>query len=538
MAKVHKILFLFFVLLTTISCTSIHEAQHTLNVADSLRTEGIAYADSAKLSQAVSTLSKVKYFYPNDYARANYYYGRLLREEGSMPKAMQCFIDASHTDPATPIYKRIGNKYRNMTADDYNLLGRVYSNMGTICHLADEFDLSYQMYEQSAEQFKKANNVTAYYYALNDMALELAGQRDTQGTYALLNSIRIECADTIIIAKTWETEAWLLFNIEKYDSALIAVNRLQHLGNNESTGYVIKARAFWYKEQYDSALFYAKYIVDNIEIPDNYKYDMLFILAYNDDSIDRYTIKQITTERADINNDSLSPQKQQLAVAIEKLKQNFNKTKYYINIILLSACLVIMLLVVYWSIMHIKKLHKQSIESISIEQKLATQEIRRQQEQTYLQTLVEQQKQAELRQQQHLISQQIDNYNQQARLRQQQMLDNIELQCDAIRHSHNWQKEIHWKDFGDLCCFINEHFALFADKLKATELLDEKEIRLCILILLDFPISNDEQAETIIYSKTGFGKFKYRMTQKLGTTAKELREFLLKIIVSGTVFGN
>lgn len=192
----------------------------------------------------------------------------------------------------------------------------------------------------------------------------------------------------------------------------------------------------------------------------------------------------------------------------------------------------------YCSIIHIKKQHKQSIESISREQELATQKIKLQQEMAYSQTLEEEQRQAELRQLQQLISQQIDNYNQQAQLRQQQLLDNIESQCNAIRHSHDWQKEIHWKNFDELCCFINEHFVLFADKLKATESLDEKEIRLCILILLDFPISNDEQAETIIYSKTGFGKFKYRMTQKLGTTAKELREFLLKIIVSGTVFGN
>ena len=112
------------------------------------------------------------------------------------------------------------------------------------------------------------------------------------------------------------------------------------------------------------------------------------------------------------------------------------------------------------------------------------------------------------------------------------MLDNIELHCEAIRHSHNWQKEIHWNDFDELCYFINEHFGLLANKLKAVEVLDEKEIRLCILVLLNFPFSNDEQAETIIYSKSGFGKFKYRMTKKLGTTAKDLREFLLKMILS------
>ena len=131
---------------------------------------------------------------------------------------MQCFINASHTDPTAPLFKRIGLHYRKMNADDYNLLGRVYSNMGTLCHLADEFCLSYQMYKQCAEQFKKANNVTAYYYALNDMAFELAGQREIQETYELLNKVRQECTDTFFIAKTWETEAWLLFNIEKYDS--------------------------------------------------------------------------------------------------------------------------------------------------------------------------------------------------------------------------------------------------------------------------------------------------------------------------------
>ena len=301
--------------------SNIEEAQRTLAIADSLHMEGIAYNDSAKLFKAVETLKHHRLLHPNDYARACYYYGRLLRGCGNQTAAMQAFIDGTQ---AEHLFRPIPNP----SFSDYAIMGRIYSNMGTLCHLADSFQLSYQMYEQCATRFAGTNDTTMYYYALNAMAYELAEQHRRAETLNILNTIRNECTDTCVIAKTWETEAILKFNIEQYDSAIYAVDKSQQLGYYEPTGYVTKARAFWYNEQYDSALFYAKYIVDNIEIPTNYKYDMLYILAYNDPSVTEESVKQLTEERDDIYTEFIMPEKLQLALAVNLLKNSFNRTKY------------------------------------------------------------------------------------------------------------------------------------------------------------------------------------------------------------------
>ena len=384
------------------------------------------------------------------------------------------------------------------------------------------------MFEECAKQFMTAGDTTMYYYALYSMALELAEQKKADSTQLLLRQIEENTSDPYTISLVNMTRARLNLNLQQYDTALFYANQSIKLHSQEPSYYVIKAQAFEFLHQYDSALLYASYVMSLPTASAQERRNMLYILTYYDDEIDDDELKRRSEERDDINRYVLTPLRHKLTQAVDLLKQEMDSNPNYATIVfwVFSLCLI-------GGIAWISKVkHKQSIESISRKRDVAIQEIRLQQEQKYRQTLEEEKKQAELQQQQQLISQQIDNYNQQTLLRQQQMLDNIELHCEAIRHSHNWQKEIHWNDFDELCYFINEHFGLLANKLKAVEVLDEKEIRLCILVLLNFPFSNDEQAETIIYSKSGFGKFKYHMTKKLGTTAKDLREFLLKMILS------
>jgi hypothetical protein len=48
--------------------------------------------------------------------------------------------------------------------------------MGSICHLAEEFPLAHDMYERSGAMFLRDKDSIPYFYALNDMAYELAEQ--------------------------------------------------------------------------------------------------------------------------------------------------------------------------------------------------------------------------------------------------------------------------------------------------------------------------------------------------------------------------
>ncbi|MBQ7530376.1 MAG: hypothetical protein IJT12_01545, partial [Paludibacteraceae bacterium] len=172
------------------SLFTFHEARQVLAAAESMRVnEGRLYDDSLALAEAFATTGKWIYIYPNDYARACYYYGYLLRQHGNQVAAMQAFIAGTHA----PYIQRV---IPLPWFSNYHILGRIYSNMGTMCHLVDEFQLGYDMYEQSAIAFQKSCDTTAYYYALNAMALELAEQKFHDETLVLLDSIEQECADS------------------------------------------------------------------------------------------------------------------------------------------------------------------------------------------------------------------------------------------------------------------------------------------------------------------------------------------------------
>ena len=80
------------------ACTpAVHESRHTLDVADSLRVnEGRLYDDSLALAEAYTLLGHWRLIYPDDYARACYYYGRMLRHRGDQVAAMRAFINGTH----------------------------------------------------------------------------------------------------------------------------------------------------------------------------------------------------------------------------------------------------------------------------------------------------------------------------------------------------------------------------------------------------------------------------------------------------------
>ena len=76
-------------------CSSmpVRDAHQTIALADSLRVnEGVTCDDSLALAEAYSTLEHWRLIYPDDYARACYYYGYLLRQHNNQVAAMQAFI--------------------------------------------------------------------------------------------------------------------------------------------------------------------------------------------------------------------------------------------------------------------------------------------------------------------------------------------------------------------------------------------------------------------------------------------------------------
>ena len=78
-----------------------------------------------------------------------------------------------------------------------------------------------------------------------------------------------------------------------------------------------------------------------------------------------------------------------------------------------------------------------------------------------------------------------------------------------------------------LCKCIDTNFFMLAEKLKQKHILNEQEVRLCVLVLLN--ISRNQIADILPYAQNGVGKLKYRVAKKLHIEGKNLRKYLICI---------
>ena len=482
------------------ACSGVKDAQQTVAVADSLRVNhGVAYAngvpannvqrgvgDSLALADAYATLGHWSLIYPDDYARACYYYGRLLRSRNDQVSAMRAFIAGTHA----PYVQRLIPLWH---FHDYHILARIYSNMGTMCHLAGEFELSYEMYKNASEQILKTNDSTSYYYLLNDMAFTLAEQNLHDETLTLLGKIETECTDANVLTKTWETKAILYKNLAQYDSAIYAARQLYAHGYWATSGYVTMAQAFWHLEQHDSAVYYANHVLSNANATEQEKYNMLYLVTYCNSAISKDDKLKLSEERDDVDKEFLDPLHIQLAQAIDVLTQDRDKKPHYINIglLLLSLCIV------------------GGITWIAVVR------IKRHQVHLYAETERERQKQLRLQQQQQQLF--------------AEHLAIIEQNCAVIRSSNNIPDALCWKDFDQMCRYINDAFFMFVTKLTAAGKFNEYEVRLCVLVLLD--LDYETISHILKRAQNGIGKAKYRVAQKLGTTTGNLRQVLINLAI-------
>lgn len=460
-----------------IACSpnSLQTAHKTIQQADSLRVIGLTYGDSAQLAQAYDIMEGWKWVYPDEFAHVCYHYGRLLRERDNPVAAMECFINATHT-----------------STHDYHVLGRVYSNMGTICHQARKFDLSYDMYKLSGDMYMRHGDILSYCYDLNNMAFEKAMISDSLATFSLIKNIERYIQDSALTAKIWETKAELFLRIGQYDSAIVAINHLQPLGYMHSTGFVQKAQAFWYSGQLDSALNYATYVLNLPQASEQDKYNVLYICINGYSTLNIDEIKVLSERRADIEAQNLIPQHKMVSVAANLLEQDLKKKPIYIYV--LTCCLLILLLfIILWICarhINIAKQHQLKV----------------------LQQVKEQ-------------------YASQTRYKQQE----IEQICSAIRHSKNWQYELSWKDYEALCDYFNRHFYLLAHKLKEKYALNEREVRLCLLVFLG-GFSDKQLADILCYGENSIRGMKRYTAKKMGTSSAKLRIFMQNLLLNTSTY--
>ena len=119
----------------------------------------------------------------------------------------------------------------------------------------------------------------------------------------------------------------------------------------------------------------------------------------------------------------------------------------------------------------------------------------------------------------------VNRYESQHQRREEETLH----RCALLRECPQIAVELKWSDFDAACSIIDSHFYLLATKLRQKAVLNETEIRLCILVLIG--LNRIQIANTMPYALNSIGKLKDQTAKKLGTSGKNLRDFLIKMVV-------
>lgn len=472
---------LLWVAMLLLSCSpkALREAKGVVAQADSLRATGQMYMDSTCLAQSYTTLCAWRSVHADEYAHACYHYGRLLREKDNPVEAMHCFIEASHTP-----------------THDYHILGRVYSNMGSICHLANEFQLSYDMYEKSADMFMRNGDSTAYFYALNDMAFELAEQGNVDLCIQTTEKLISCCyADNILLGYAYFSIAEAYLMASEPDSAIYYAHKAKGIISSFHYADMQLAQAYYLLGENDSSVYYANVVLansNNLFLRNN----ALYILTNNDEGRDIAAIREVAAERADTQK-ILEIRQGKLSQAVQLLEQDMARKPNLAWLYAICATLAVVGLVAFLYVYRKRRQHallSQQIEDLTVQNKEAA---------------VQHEK----------IINDVEKHK-------RNIADEIEQNCHLITQAESFPQNIHWKSYNKMCAVIDKRFYLLASKLRTKYKLNETETRLCVLTLLD--CKYELIADLLYRSNSSIGTLKIRLAKKIGTTAKNLRLYLIE----------
>lgn len=369
--------------------------------------------------------------------------------------------------------------------------------MGTMCRIAEQFFLSHGMYEIAVQMFKKSHDEIAYYYALNDMAFVLCEKEDLSSAIKLIETIEAECSDSSVLSLTLLTKSEAYLKACCFDTLLYYAQQLSISPYYSDYADIFLAQAYDNLHIKDSALVYARKVIAHPHNA-NEQFNANYIVIYNDSTLNDEDVRRLSSEREDIRFYSMEPMKNQCTIASDILLHDVeNNSDYLVWLfaIILGICATSLAIMMFFRTRH--KLQRVKIER------------------------------GHLQQASKILQQQTADLLQQHSLYNSQYILKIEDICETIRISEDWRKQLAWKNYEEMCDVVNKNFNLLASKLQATGILSEKEIRLCVLVLLGY-FTDKQLAAALFYGEKSIRGMKRYVAKKLGTTSAHLREFLIE----------
>ena len=432
--------------------------------------EKIITRDTAALNFAIETLNgPLGYlFVKQELAKAYYFMGRNFYYLNDFSTAADYYILCDRLNPKDPLYK-----------------GRINSCMGYLCKQDSCFEEALEFYERSSHAFKEAGD--EWYYAHNllnvaecNISLHKYYEADSLLTIAEAFDI-----DSTYYARMIETRGLYFFERQEYDPALTYFLRLENFPrplDAKCYSYMMIMRSYNKLQEYTIATAYAQYIIQHSN-NHNYRLNAYYhLIDYAKMHDDMASLSTFSHARDDENR-IVRQYAESYAQASNNLKAYLENPHPYllINWCIFGGIIVIFLLCI---ITYALYKHKQCAS-------YKTAEILRLQEEKNLAA-------------RELFERQIFDY------------------------SVHFTSLDTWKDSHKLREQANIYCGNIFYRLEETYHLSEQEIKICLMVLLDF--SREQMANYLYVQPNTISKAKNKIAKQLGTSSAQLREFLITFL--------
>lgn len=483
-----KMLLIAVLVISCTSCARWRDAKAVVSEADSLLVhEKIVTRDTAALNFAIETLNgPLGYvFAKQDLAKAYYFMGRNFYYLNDFSTAADYYILCDRLNPKDPLYK-----------------GRINSCMGYLCKQDSSFVEALEFYERANNAFEKTGDKRRVANGLVSIAEQYVNLKDYSKADSVLNIAAGYDIDSAYYARVVDVQALSLYNQQLYDSALVHLLSIKDYPRNLDArcySYQLIMHCYEFQNQLIECPYYAQYIINNSKNP-SFCSNAYFFLMY--DAKNRNAVEELarhSTCREDEDR-ILQHVSESYAQASVKLREYINNPIHiHVKEILIVLFFIIVLAV--WAIWYSRKRINIKIAS---QKKLMEQEITKWKD-GILQKMNEEKAISEIEKRKMILNVVMDYAD--------------EFAIDKPI----WDNDTKLFRLADSC------FGFIIYRLKHTYHLRNSELKICLMVLLDFP--NKEIARIVSYKEDSYPTIKRRLATKLGTSSTEMRNFLLDLIV-------
>ena len=478
---IYKILLVALLAISSTSCTHWHDAKAVVAEADSLLEYGEIIEDTALLAATINTFNgPLGYvFARNDLSKAYYHMARNFYHAHDYATAADYYILCDRLKPSDPMYK-----------------GRVNSCMGFLCKQDSCFAEALEFYERANEAF--VNDERRYANGLVSIAEQYVNLKDYAKADSVLQLAGQYNIDSAYYARMVDVQALASYNQQDYDSALMYLMKIEHYPRNMGAkcySYHLIVQCLYYMNHIDLATPYAKYIIEHSHQA-GFKSNAYYVLIKYTESYNQVEqLAYYSYLRED--EDRLVQQYTKSYAEATAILKDYIFNPYPFLYLWIGVSIVILLGGVgVW-------IYRRKSKQIAAEK---------------------QQMEAELRTWKENILQKLDRDKEDIMNEKRMIIRNIIMEyADEFAIGKSvWEKDKDIFRLADSC------FGFVIHRLKHKYNLRNTELKICLMVLLDFPTK--DCAKMTSYTEKGYPTIKRRLAERLGTSSGDMRDFLIDFI--------